>query len=86
MRFQRQNIAKYAIVTMWILTMFVSVQSIFTDFGIDNAYQVAMSYRHLNGDRMLAQMWEPHQFSILFNDILMAIYRLFVPSLAGVVI
>ena len=86
MRFQRQNIAKYAIVTMWILTMFVSVKSIFTDFGIDNAYQVAMSYRHLNGDRMLAQMWEPHQFSIFFNDILMAIYRLFVPSLAGVVI
>ncbi len=86
MSFQRQNIEKYAIVTMWILTMLVSVKSIFTDFGIDNAYQVAMSYRHLNGDRMLSQMWEPHQFSIWFNDILMALYRLAVPSLAGVAI
>ena len=86
MRFQRQNIEKYAIVTMWILTLLVSVKSIFTDFGIDNAYQVAMSYRHLNGDRMLAQMWEPHQFSILFNDILMTLYYLVVPSLAGVAI
>ena len=71
---------------LWIGTILVSIKSIFTDFGVDNAYQLAMSYRHLAGDRMLREMWEPHQTSIFLNDVLIYLYHLFVPSYAGVVL
>ena len=70
---------------LWILTILVCIKSIFTDFGADSAYQVAMSYRHLQGDAMLRQMWEPHQTSIFLNDLLMGLYHLIVPSYTGVV-
>ena len=82
----KSKTAKIMISIAWILAVLVCVKSIFTDFGADNAYQVAMSYRHLAGDRMFLQMWEPHQMSILVNDLLMAIYHLIVPSYSGVVI
>ncbi len=82
----KSKTAKIMISIAWILAVLVCVKSIFTDFGADNAYQVAMSYRHLLGDRMFLQMWEPHQMSILINDLLMAIYHLIVPTYTGVVI
>ena len=77
---------KHIISIAWILAVLVCVKSIFTDFGADNAYQVAMSYRHLMGDKLFLQMWEPHQMSVFLNDALMFIYRIFVPSYAGVAI
>ena len=77
---------KIALRILWILTALACVKSIFTDFGPDSAYQVAMSYRHLRGDAMLLQMWEPHQTSIFVNDLLMGLYHLIVPSYAGVVL
>ena len=77
---------KIALRILWILTALACVKSIFTDFGPDSAYQVAMSYRHLRGDAMLLQMWEPHQTSIFVNDLLMGLYHLVVPSYAGVVL
>ncbi len=70
----------------WILAVLVCVKSIFTDFGPDDAYQVAMSYRNLNGDAMFLQMWEPHQMSIFLNNGLMFLYHLIVPSYKGVAI
>ncbi len=71
---------------MWAAVVLASIKSIFTDTGFDNAYTVAMSFRHLNGDRMFQQMWEPHQTSIFFTDLFMWIYHLFVPSYTGVMI
>ena len=72
------------ILFLWIAAGIVCVKSIFLDFGADNAYQIAMSYRHLSGDRMLLEIWEPHQTSIFLNDILMFLYHLVVPSYTGV--
>ena len=68
------------------MVVFASVKSIITDTGFDNAYTVAMSYRHLKGDGMFEQMWEPHQTSIFFTDFFMWIYHLFVPSYVGVML
>ena len=82
----KQKIEKIMISIAWIIAVLVCVKSILTDFGADNAYQVAMSYRHLMGDRMFLQMWEPHQMSILINDGLMFLYHLAVPSYTGVVL
>ena len=53
---------------LWVAVILASIKSIFTDTGFDNAYTVAMSYRHLKGDGMFEQMWEPHQTSIFFTD------------------
>ncbi len=83
---KKKNVSGIMISIAWTIAVLVCVKSIFTDFGGDNAYQVAMSYRHISGDRMFLQMWEPHQMSIFLNDLFMLIYRLFVPSLTGVVL
>lgn len=71
---------------LWILAVLVSIKTVFTDFGGDNAYSMVMSYRHITGDRMFLEMWEPHQTSIFFTDVLMWIYGLIVPSFAGVAV
>lgn len=83
---KQEKIEKIILRLLWIGVILVSIKSIFTDFGIDGAYQIAMSYRHISGDSMLLEMWEPHQTSIFLNDILIFVYRLFVPSLTGVAI
>lgn len=71
---------------LWTAVVLASIKSIFTDTGFDNAYTVAMSFRHLKGDGMFEQMWEPHQTSIFFTDLFMWIYHFFVPSYTGVMI
>jgi len=82
----KKKIYKVIFILLWIGAALVSIKSIFIDTGFDNSYTIAMSYRHLNGDSMFSQMWEPHQTSIFFTDILMWIYHLFVPNYTGVVI
>ncbi|MGN0382866.1 MAG: hypothetical protein ACI4DS_01245 [Eubacterium sp.] len=66
---------------LWILAVIVNIKSIFTDFGTDQAYAVTMSFRHLQGDRLFQEMGEPHQTSAFITDLLMAIYKRFVPDL-----
>lgn len=74
------------IVPLWILAVLVNIKSIFTDFGADQAYAVATSYRHIVGDSMFAQMCEPHQTSGFLTDFLMILYKCIVPDLTGVVL
>ena len=83
--FLEKNLKK-CITLLWTAVALASIKSIFTDTGFDNAYTVAMSYRHLRGDGMFEQMWEPHQTSIFFTDFFMWLYQLFVPSYTGVMI
>lgn len=83
--FLEKNMKK-CIALLWVAVALASIKSIFTDTGFDNAYTVAMSYRHLKGDGMFEQMWEPHQTSIFFTDFFMWLYHLFVPSYTGIMI
>lgn len=71
---------------LWVLVILANIKSIFTDSGFDNTYTVSMAYRHINGDGMFINMWEPHQTSMFLTEILMRIYRIFVPSYTGVII
>lgn len=71
---------------MWVLAILVNIKSIFTDFGADQAYAVATSYRHLMGDGLFREMCEPHQTSCFLTDILMMGYRFFKPDFEGVAI
>lgn len=85
MRLKFQN-KKGFLCLIWTGAVLVSIKSLFVDFGIDNGYAVATSYRHISGDHMFLEMWEPHQTSAFLVDCLMLIYRGFVPSLTGVAI
>lgn len=71
---------------LWVGVILACIKSIFADTGFDNGYTVAMAYRHINGDAMFTEMWEPHQTSMFVVEILMRIYRIFVPSYTGVVV
>lgn len=77
---------KKCISFLWIAVILASIKSLLTDTGFDNAYTIAMSFRHLKGDGMFEQMWEPHQTSIFFTDFFMWLYRLLVPSYTGVML
>ncbi|MCM1188475.1 MAG: glucosyltransferase domain-containing protein [bacterium] len=86
MRQELQKNSRRFLYLLWFGAVLVSIKSIFTDFGVDNGYAVAASYRHISGDRMFWEMWEPHQTSSFLVDVLMLIYRVFVPSFTGVAI
>ena len=86
MRLGFQKNKKWLLLLIWTGAALVTVKSIFVDFGIDNGYAIATSYRHISGDRMFLEMWEPHQTSAFLVDCLMLLYRTFVPSLTGVAI
>lgn len=64
----------------------VSIKRIFTDFNIDCEYAIALSYRMVRGDRMIAQMWEPHQTSAFLNAFFIAIYLLLTGTTTGIAI
>ena len=51
------------LVMLSIITLIGFVKSIYVSLDIDESYAVAQAYRLATGDRMLADMWEPHQFS-----------------------
>lgn len=85
MQFLEKHADKF-IKLLWVAVILASIKSLFTDTGFDNAYTVAMSYRHLAGDLMFQQMWEPHQTSIFFTDVFMWLYHLVVPSYTGVML
>lgn len=69
---------------LWICAAIVNIKSIFCDYDLDAAYTVAMSYRHINGDRLFLKMWEPHQTSIFFVDFFALLWRKITGSFDGV--
>lgn len=71
-------------IVLWISSILTVIKSIFTEYGYDSSYHIAMSWRHINGDRLFGEMWEPHQTSAFALDLLMLIYRFFIPSMTGV--
>ena len=67
---------KRKMLILWIGAVLVNIKSIFCDFTLDSAYAMATSYRNLSGDKMLLQMWEPHQTSAFIGTVLMKIFYL----------
>lgn len=78
------NINNLKIKFFWILAVLANIKSAFSDFGTDQAYAVATSFRHISGDRLFQEMCEPHQTSSFITDLLMLLYRCFVPSMEGI--
>ncbi len=69
-----------------LLAVFCGMIWSFTNLSYDGEYQIAMSYRLLQGDRMLLEMWEPHQTSAFLPAALMWIYRGLFHTTTGIVL
>ncbi len=81
---KKQKITNTIKLLIFVGVIATIIKSIFTEYGYDASYHLAMSWRHINGDRMFREMWEPHQTSAFMLDVLMSIYRMIVPTMTGV--
>lgn len=72
-------------IVLIVLSIFAAVKMLFFAFGLDEEYQLVMAYRHVKGDKLFLDMWEPHQSSAFLCELLMRPY-LAVCGKTGVVI
>lgn len=82
----KENKRNLFIGLLFLAAVLVNIKSIFADCDIDAEYAVAMSYRMLQGDRMLQQMWEPHQTSAFLCTFLMKPFLAVTGSTTGVIV
>ena len=64
----------------WILMAALAVytvKSIFVGADIDEAYGVTLGYRLVQGDRLMWDMWEPHQTSAIFTALFIRLILIF---------
>jgi len=59
---------------------------IFSNVSYDCEYQMAMAYRMIKGDRMILEMWEPHQTSAFLCTLFMKIYMMITGTTTGIVL
>ena len=69
---------------LWVAAILTLIKSAFVEYGYDASYHIALSWRHINGDRLFGEMWEPHQTSSFVLDFLMKVYHVIIPSMTGV--
>ncbi len=62
------------------------VKYIFVDFGVDAEFQIAMSYRLAQGDRMFREMWEAYQMSAFLPALFIRIYLALFHTTTGIVL
>ena len=61
-----------------------TLKILFVGYDIDEQYAVSMACRLLRGDRLLTDLWEPHQTSGWLCALLMIPYLALFPTAAGV--
>lgn len=61
-----------------------TLKILFVGYDIDEQYAVSMACRLLRGDRLLTDLWEPHQTSSWLCALLMIPYLALFPTAAGV--
>lgn len=50
------------------------VKTIFIGIDIDESYAISQAYRLLKGDKLISDMWEPHQFSAYPTALFLKLY------------
>ncbi|MCR5279296.1 MAG: hypothetical protein K6E19_07620 [Lachnospiraceae bacterium] len=58
----------------------------FTNLSLDEGYETAMAYRFLSGDRLVFEMWEPHQTSAFLTAFLMSLFHGVTGTYEGVIL
>lgn len=81
--FSLSNIIKISLTT---LAVAAALKILFVGYDLDEQYALAMSYRLLNGDIPVLDMWEPHQTSGFLAALLMVPYVRAVGSTDGIVL
>ena len=61
-------------VILIVFSIFASVKMLFFAYGLDEEYQLVMSYRSAMGERLFYSMWEPHQSSAFLCSLFMKPY------------
>lgn len=70
----RDKKKKYIVMLLLVGSFLAALKCIFVSLQMDEEYAVSMSYRLLQGDRLFAQIWDPHQTSAFLIEFLMWIY------------
>ena len=72
----RRSLSKFQICAglLILLSLLASLKMLFFAVGMDEEYQIVMSYRNAMGDRLFLDMWEPHQSSAFLCTLLMKPY------------
>ncbi len=82
----RDKKKKYIIFLLIAGSFLVALKCIFVSLQMDEEYAVSLSYRLLRGDRLFAQIWDPHQTSAFLMEFLIWIYMKLFHTTTGVVI
>ena len=82
----RQNAFKIIIVILSLLTIAGIVKALFVSIDVDESYAVAQAYRLVTGDKIMYDMWEPHQFSAFLPAFFLYPYYLITKGAEGGVI
>lgn len=69
-----------------LFTFLAVVKTVFVSIDIDESYAVTQSFRLVQGDLLLQDMWEPHQFSAYLSALLIKPYIFFFHSTEGIVL
>ncbi len=76
-----------AILTLLLAGSFLAaLKCIFIGLQVDEEYAVSMAYRKLLGDRLFAQLWDPHQTSAFLAEFMIWLYIKLFHTTTGVVI
>ena len=57
------TVIKIAYILLALLTLIGIIKALFVSIDVDESYAVAQAYRLVTGDKLMYDMWEPHQFS-----------------------
>lgn len=75
-----------AVAAALLATVLGFVKSVFISLDIDESYLVACAYRIAAGDRVFADMWEPHQLASLIPSLFVRAYMSVLGTAEGIVI
>ena len=70
----RDKKKKYIVFLLIAGSFLAALKCIFVSLQMDEEYAVSLSYRLLQGDRLFAQIWDPHQTSAFLMEFLMWVY------------
>lgn len=82
----RDKKKKYIVFLLITGSFLAALKCIFVSLQMDEEYAVSLSYRLLRGDRLFAQIWDPHQTSAFLMEFLMWIYIKLFHTTTGVVV
>ena len=65
---------KYRLLLL-LIVLLTAVKLIFVGSNTDEGYGIELAWRLAGGDRMLLDLWEPHQTSAIFGAVLINLFR-----------